>query len=51
MTGLTSYDVNLEKQTADVYTDTVPYEAVLEKIKKTGKVVKGAEADGSVMSV
>ncbi|KAG0674663.1 Cytosolic copper metallochaperone [Kluyveromyces marxianus] len=31
-------DISLEKQTVDVYT-TLPYETVLEKIKKTGKEV------------
>lgn len=49
--GLSSYKVDLETQSADVYTDTVPYETVLEKIKKTGKSVKGAEADGAKMTV
>ncbi|KAK3176753.1 hypothetical protein OEA41_008078 [Lepraria neglecta] len=49
--GLSSYKVDLETQSADVYTDTVPYETILEKIKKTGKTVKGAEADGTIMSV
>jgi copper chaperone len=49
--GLSSYKVDLETQSADVYTDTVPYETVLEKIKKTGKSVKGAEADGATMTV
>ncbi|KAL2041251.1 hypothetical protein N7G274_006196 [Stereocaulon virgatum] len=49
--GLSSYKVDLETQSADVYTDTVPYETVLEKIKKTGKPVKGAEADGATMTV
>ncbi|MCJ1452625.1 Cytosolic copper metallochaperone [Mycoblastus sanguinarius] len=49
--GLSSYSVDLDSQSADVYTDTVPYETVLEKIKKTGKTVKGAEADGEVMAV
>lgn len=43
--------MNLEKQTADVYTDSVPYETVLEKIKKTGKEVRGASVDGSVVGV
>lgn len=49
--GLSSYTVNLEAQTADVYTDSVPFDTVLEKIKKTGKTVKGAEADGVGMGV
>jgi len=49
--GLTSYEVNLEQQTADVYTDSVAYETVLEKIKKTGKEVRGGERDGEVVGV
>ncbi|WFD36285.1 Cytosolic copper metallochaperone [Malassezia cuniculi] len=36
--GVTSYNVNLEKQTVDVK-GTVDYDTVLEKIKKTGKQV------------
>ena len=49
--GLSSYNVDLEKQTADVYTDHVSYEDVLEKIKKTGKEVKSGEADGEGKAV
>lgn len=49
--GLSSYTVNLEAQTADVYTDSVPFETVLEKIKKTGKTIKAAQADGTGMGV
>ncbi|KAM0795064.1 hypothetical protein BDR22DRAFT_814174 [Usnea florida] len=49
--GLTSYTVSLENQTADVYTDEVSFETVLEKIKKTGKTVKGAEKDGEGVGV
>ncbi|KAL9136227.1 MAG: hypothetical protein Q9175_002575 [Cornicularia normoerica] len=49
--GLSSYTVNLEAQTADVYTDSVPFDTVLEKIKKTGKTVKAAEADGKGVGV
>jgi len=49
--GLSSYNVDLAGQTADVYTDEVPYETILEKIKKTGKKVNGAEADGATMEV
>ncbi|KAK0514701.1 hypothetical protein JMJ35_003318 [Cladonia borealis] len=49
--GLSSYNVDLASQTADVYTDEVPYETILEKIKKTGKKVNGAEADGATMEV
>ncbi len=43
--------MNLEQQTADVYTDSVAYETVLEKIKKTGKEVRGGERDGEVVGV
>ncbi|MCJ1279137.1 hypothetical protein MMC21_006961 [Puttea exsequens] len=43
--GLASYTVDLEKQVADVYTEDVPFETVLEKIKKTGKTVRGAQKD------
>lgn len=50
--GVKSYDVSLENQTANVVTDeSVPYATVLEKIKKTGKKVNSAEADGQTMSV
>jgi len=49
--GLSSYKVDLNTQSADVYTESVPFETVLEKIKKTGKTVKGAEADGETMTV
>ena len=45
--GVKSYDVSLEKQTADVTTDdSINYATLLEKIKKTGKTVNSAEADG-----
>jgi len=45
--GVKSYDVSLEKQTADVTTDdSISYATLLEKIKKTGKTVNSAEADG-----
>ncbi|SHO77543.1 Cytosolic copper metallochaperone [Malassezia sympodialis ATCC 42132] len=36
--GVQSFDVSLEKQTVDVRA-TVPFETVLEKIKKTGKEI------------
>lgn len=49
--GLASYTVSLETQSADVYTDSVPYDAVLAAIKKTGKEVKGAERDGEGVGV
>ncbi|CUS24343.1 LAQU0S15e02366g1_1 [Lachancea quebecensis] len=35
-------DISLKEQTVDVYT-VLPFETVLEKIKKTGKEVKSAE--------
>jgi copper chaperone len=51
-TGIKTYTVSLDSQTADVTTeDAVSYEQVLEKIKKTGKTVNSGEADGVVMSV
>ncbi|EIM90039.1 copper chaperone taha, partial [Stereum hirsutum FP-91666 SS1] len=36
--GISSYDVSLEKQEVLV-TGTIPYDDLLEKIKKTGKTV------------
>jgi len=50
--GVKEYTVSLESQTADITTeDSVSYETVLEKIKKTGKEVQSGEADGVVMAV
>ena len=47
-----SYDVSLEKQTADVTADeSISYAALLEKIKKTGKTVNSAEVDGVAQAV
>jgi copper chaperone len=47
-----SYDVSLPNQTADVVTEeSVSYESVLEKIKKTGKTVNSGEADGVPMAI
>ncbi|KAI0288376.1 hypothetical protein BC826DRAFT_1038798 [Russula brevipes] len=40
--GISSYDVSLEKQEVLV-TGTIPYDDVLEVIKKTGKEVRGGE--------
>lgn len=37
--GIESYDVSLEKQLVNV-TGTIPYDTLLEKIKKTGKEVR-----------
>lgn len=51
-TGVKSYNVSLENQTADVTADeSLSYEQVLEKIKKTGKTVNSGEADGVQQSV
>ena len=51
-TGVKSYNVSLENQTADIVAeDSLSYETVLEKIKKTGKTVKSGEADGSPRDV
>ncbi|KAJ4378278.1 Cytosolic copper metallochaperone [Didymella sp. IMI 355093] len=50
--GVKSYNVSLETQSADIVTeDSLSYETVLEKIKKTGKTVKSGEADGSPRDV
>jgi len=50
--GVKTYNVSLDTQTADVQTEeSVSYETVLEKIKKTGKVVNSGEADGQSMAV
>jgi len=50
--GVKSYTVSLDSQTADVVTEEkVPYQTVLEKIKKTGKTVNSGEADGQSMAV
>ncbi|BGP16301.1 Cytosolic copper metallochaperone [Rhodosporidiobolus nylandii] len=40
--GVSSYDISLDTQTVLVNT-TVPYEDILAKIKKTGKVVNSGE--------
>ena len=46
-TGVKSYDVSLETQSADIVTESIlDYDTVLEKIKKTGKKVNSGEADG-----
>ncbi|KAK4949646.1 Cytosolic copper metallochaperone [Elasticomyces elasticus] len=50
--GVKEYNVSLDTQTADVTAaDSLSYEAVLEKIKKTGKAVNSGEADGVAMAV
>ncbi|OCK99152.1 heavy-metal-associated domain-containing protein [Cenococcum geophilum 1.58] len=52
MDGVKSYNVSLKEQTAEVITEeSVDYQIVLEKIKKTGKKVKSGEADGKEMPV
>ena len=50
--GVKAYEVSLENQTADITAEeSLPYETVLEKIKKTGKEVQSGEADGVVMAI
>jgi copper chaperone len=52
MTGVKSYDVSLDTQTATVIAEpSLEYEKVLQTIKKTGKKVNSGEADGEVRSV
>ena len=53
MIGVEKYDVNLEKQTAEVVTkdDSLDYQTVLSTIAKTGKKVKSGEADGKEMPI
>lgn len=47
-----SFNVSLENQTAEIVAeDSLSYDTVLEKIKKTGKEVKSGEADGQSMAV
>ncbi|KAK4115871.1 hypothetical protein N656DRAFT_404384 [Canariomyces notabilis] len=50
--GVKSYEVSLEKQTAEVIADdSLPYDKVLRTIAKTGKKVNTGEADGVKQSV
>jgi len=51
--GVKSYEVSLEKQSAEIVTadDGLDYNTVLSTIKKTGKKVTGGEADGQVMPI
>jgi hypothetical protein len=50
--GVESYNVSLETQTAEIVAaESLDYETVLEKIKKTGKKVKSGEADGQEREV
>jgi copper chaperone len=51
MLGVEKYEVSLEHQTAEVYTDSLDYDTVLNTIKKTGKTVKSGEADGEARDV
>lgn len=54
VTGLQSHTVSLETQTAEVEVtdlENPSYETVLEKIKKTGKTVKGGWVDGDIREV
>ena len=51
-TGVKSYTVDLPTQTAEVNAEeSLSYETVLEKIKKTGKRVNSGMADGEGRSV
>ena len=51
-TGVKSFDVKLDSQTADVVTEpSVSYDTVLATIKKTGKTVNTGEADGQSRAV
>ncbi|GAB7348247.1 hypothetical protein MBLNU459_g6239t1 [Dothideomycetes sp. NU459] len=50
--GVKSFDVSLDKQTANVVAaENLDYTTVLEKIKKTGKKVNSGEADGVPQTV
>ena len=50
--GVKSYNVSLETQTAEIVAEeSLDYETVLEKIKKTGKKVNSGEADGTPKDV
>ncbi|EFQ98949.1 hypothetical protein MGYG_01962 [Nannizzia gypsea CBS 118893] len=46
MSGVKSFDVSLENQTAQVVTSSLSYETVLEALKKTGKTITKGEDDG-----
>jgi copper chaperone len=50
--GVESYNVSLETQTAEIQAaDSLSYDTVLEKIKKTGKTIKSGEADGEAKDI
>jgi copper chaperone len=52
LTGVKSYDVSLDTQTATVIAEpTLDYNTVLKTIKKTGKTVNSGEADGETKSI
>ncbi|KAI4092120.1 MAG: hypothetical protein L6R37_007624 [Teloschistes peruensis] len=52
MDGIENYKVSLETQSAEVWTgESVGFEAVLQKIKKTGKTVTGGVRDGVPVEV
>ncbi|MCJ1308447.1 Cytosolic copper metallochaperone [Agyrium rufum] len=45
--GVKSYNVSLESQSAELVAEpSLDYATVLEKLKKTGKTINSAEADG-----
>ncbi|KAK4998465.1 Cytosolic copper metallochaperone [Elasticomyces elasticus] len=50
--GIKSYDVSLDTQSVNIVAaDSLDYQTILEKIKKTGKKVNKGEANGKVMDV
>lgn len=50
--GVKSYNVSLETQSAEIVAEeSLSYDTVLEKIKKTGKTVKSGTADGETRDV
>ncbi|KAL4877228.1 hypothetical protein BJY04DRAFT_222357 [Aspergillus karnatakaensis] len=50
--GVKSFDVSLDSQTANIVAaPSLPYETVLETIKKTGKKVNSGEANGQARDV
>jgi copper chaperone len=53
LAGVEKYEVSLKDQTAEVQTtdDSLDFNTVLATIKKTGKKVNSAEADGEVQPV
>lgn len=52
LTGVKSYEVSLDSQTATVVaTPTLDYETVLKTIAKTGKKVNSGEMDGETRSI